>query len=544
MDWSACSIGCREAEGRARAMIPSVALVGCGQWGRNLARSFHTLGALRTICDENPTALEEAAAHYPGVRFTGNVQEVLEDPGIQACVIAVPAVLHHALAREALLRGKDVFVEKPLALRVSEGRELVTLAEQRQRILMVGHVLEYHPAVVRLKRLVDEGALGKLRYIYSARLNLGKVRTEENILWSFAPHDVSVILRLLEEMPTDVSAHAGSYVNPSVPDVTVTNLSFASGVRGHIFVSWLHPYKEQRLVVVGDRGMAVFDDLAGDRKLVFYEHRVDWINRSPVARTAEPHVIPVEDVEPLRAECEHFLECLLERRAPRTDGLNGLQVLEVLDACQRSLDVNAGVEVGGLRTEARYSTHPTAVIDEPCAIGPGTKIWHFSHVMAHASIGARCTIGQNVLVASHARVGNNVKIQNNVSVYEGVVLEDDVFCGPSVVFTNVVNPRSQISRRGEFQPTRVRRGATIGANATIVCGVTLGMYSFVGAGAVVTRDVPDYSLVLGVPARLAGWVCECGTRLKLDVEGGAEEAACDACGNGYRRRDGGLEKVQ
>jgi UDP-2-acetamido-3-amino-2,3-dideoxy-glucuronate N-acetyltransferase len=244
----------------------------------------------------------------------------------------------------------------------------------------------------------------------------------------------------------------------------------------------------------------------------------------------------LESVEPLRVECEHFLECLRERAIPRTDGLSGLQVLEVLEACQRSLDGEAGKKPIMLGSERQYYVHETAVVDEPCEIGPGTRIWHFSHVMANARIGARCNIGQNVFVASRVRVGNNVKIQNNVSIYEGVVLEDGVFCGPSAVFTNVINPRSHVSRRGEFRPTLARRGATIGANATIICGVTLGMYSFVGAGAVVTRDVPDYGLVLGAPARLAGWMCECGTRLKLSVDGGDQEAICDACEIRYRRR--------
>jgi UDP-2-acetamido-3-amino-2,3-dideoxy-glucuronate N-acetyltransferase len=524
-------------------MIGGVALIGCGQWGKNLARNLFALGALRTVCDTNPVVLDEIRGLYPGVLLTGKVSDVFEDRNVQACVVAAPAVVHHALTREALMRGKDVFVEKPLALQVSEGRELVALAEKQKQILMVGHVLEYHPAVVRLKELVDEGTLGRIRYAYSARLNLGKVRTEENILWSFAPHDVSVMLRLLGEMPVAVSAHGGRYLNPAVPDVTVTTLSFASGVRGHIFVSWLHPYKEQRLVVVGDRGMAVFDDLADDRKLLVYEHRVDWINRSPVTRSVEPRVIPLESVEPLRVECEHFLECLRERAIPRTDGLSGLRVLEVLEACQRSLDGEAGEKPIPLGPGCQYYVHETAVVDEPCEIGPGTKIWHFSHVMANARIGARCNIGQNVFVDSRVRVGNNVKIQNNVSIYEGVVLEDDVFCGPSAVFTNVINPRSHVSRRGEFRRTLARRGATIGANATIICGVTLGMYSFVGAGAVVSRDVPDYGLVLGAPARLAGWMCECGTRLKLSVDGGDQEAICDACKIRYRRRGRAIARV-
>jgi UDP-2-acetamido-3-amino-2,3-dideoxy-glucuronate N-acetyltransferase len=515
---------------------PAIAVIGCGHWGKNLVRNFQSLGVLRAVCDENVQALDRIKAQYPGLRITRNPLDILKDPEIQACVIAAPAALHYRLARQVLLAHKDVFVEKPLALRVEEGRELVTLAEKQDKILMVGHLLEYHPAVIQLKRLVDEGRLGKIRYVYSARLNLGKVRTEENILWSFAPHDISVILRLLGESPVEVSAHGGSYLNSMIPDVTVTTLSFASGVKGHIFVSWLHPYKEQRLVVVGDQGMAVFDDLSPDRKLLLYEHRVDWINRSPVAKSSEPCVIPIESEEPLRVECEHFLKCVVERGVPRTDGTNGVQVLEVLEACQRALDGARERPAAPQYPEQSHHAHDTAVIDQPCEIGAGTKIWHFSHVMAHAKIGARCIIGQNVLVSSKVSVGNNVKIQNNVSIYEGVVLEDDVFCGPSAVFTNVVNPRSQISRKHEFRPTLVRRGSTIGANATIICGVTLGQYSFVGAGSVVTHDVPDYGLVLGVPARLAGWMCRCGIRLKMGVKGTAGKSTCPTCGTRYSRQ--------
>lgn len=518
-------------------MKPNIAVIGCGHWGKNLVRNFSQLGALRAVCDEQQASLDRAKASYPGVKVTQHFADILEDEEVKACVIAAPAALHYGLARRALLAGKDVFVEKPLALRVVEGQELVALAEKHKRILMVGHLLQYHPGVVRLKQLVDDGSLGKIQYIYSARLNLGKVRTEENILWSFAPHDISVILRLLGEMPVEVAAHGGSYLNTKIPDVTVTNLSFAGGVRGHIFVSWLHPYKEQRMVVVGSHGMAVFDDLAAD-KLVVYEHRVDWINRAPVARSAEPRVIPVEAVEPLRTECEHFLQCIRDRATPLTDGINGLRVLEVLDACQRSLDEEkGGPALSPPPAERPYFAHESATVDEPATIGSGTRIWRFSHIMANARIGSRCNIGQNVLVASNVRIGNNVKIQNNVSVYEGVVLEDDVFCGPSAVFTNVINPRSHISRKHEYKTTTVRRGATIGANATIVCGVTLGSYSFIGAGAVVTKDVPDYALMLGSPARLAGWMCQCGVRLPMAVAQGEEEQTCSACGTAYRRVD-------
>jgi len=518
-----------------------LALLGYGYWGRNLARNFAALGVLGAVGDPNPKALDEVKAAHPGVRTTSDWGELVDNPAIDACVIAPPAALHFELARRALEAGKDVFVEKPLALNVKEGEALVELASRHHRILMVGHLLEYHPAVERLSSLVRAGDLGRIQYVYSNRLNLGRIRTEENALWSFAPHDIHVMVRLLGELPVEVACQGGSYLNHQVADVTMSVLSFASGVQGHIFVSWLHPFKEQKLIVVGDRKMAVFDDTLTTGKLQLFAHRVDWVERLPIAVKAQAEVVALADVEPLALECQHFLECIETRRTPRTDGANGVAVLEVLEACQRSLE-GGGIPVGLARTTPpppRYFAHPTATIDAGCEIGEGTRIWHYSHVMGSARIGRGCSLGQNVFVAADVVIGDNVKIQNNVSIYEGVVLEDDVFCGPSMVFTNVLNPRSHISRKHEFRSTLVKRGATLGANATLVCGHVVGRYAFVGAGAVVTRDVADYALVVGAPARIAGWMCECGVRLAKS-EGGLE---CSACGRRYRSVSSGIEPV-
>ena len=429
-------------------------------------------------------------------------------------VIATPAETHFEMVRMALLANKHVFVEKPLALFASEAEELDQLAMRLNLKLMVGHILLYHPAIIKLKEIINSGELGKINYIYSNRLNLGKIRSEENILWSFAPHDISAIVYLLDEMPSQVIAQGGNYLNHDIADVTNTILSFKSGVRGHIFVSWLHPDKEQKLIIMGDNKMAVFDDTVTEGKFQIHDKGVDWINRQPVPRRNGTTIIPVDSCEPLKAECQHFLECINSGTTPRTDGVNGITVLKILNACQDSLEHNSTVvQLNGEDHPETFFAHETAVIDAPYNIGKGTKIWHFSHIMPKAKVGNNCNIGQNVSIASDATIGNNVKIQNNVSVYSGVVLEDDVFCGPSMVFTNVINPRSHISRKHEFGITRVKKGATIGANATIICGNTIGSHSFIGAGAVVTKDIPDHALVLGNPAKIAGWVCECGDRL-------------------------------
>ncbi len=240
---------------------------------------------------------------------------MLEKEEVKGVVIATPAVQHYQMAKMALLAGKDVFVEKPLALTVEEGEELIALAKNQQKILMVGHILEYHPAVLKLKDLIANGSLGKIQYIYSNRLNLGKFRTEENILWSFAPHDISVIIFLLGETPIEVAAQGGAYLNSEIADVTITNLSFANGVKAHIFVSWLHPYKEQKLIVVGSDKMAVFDDVAKD-KLLLYNHKVNWIERQPIPKK-EDDMIPLTDLNvqynSIKAEIDQAIHKVIEQ---------------------------------------------------------------------------------------------------------------------------------------------------------------------------------------------------------------------------------------
>ena len=513
---------------------PHIGILGCGYWGKNLVRNFAALDSLRMVCDTDSARLAHLREQYPSVAMTNSYNALLADENVKAVVIATPAANHGVHVRLALEAGKDVFVEKPLALTVEDGRALVDLAERADRILMVGHLLRYHPGILKLKELVDSGTLGRIQYISSNRLNLGMIRTEENILWSFAPHDISVILHLLRERPNQIHAHGGSYLHPERADITLTTLSFPSGVTGHIFVSWLHPYKEQKLVVVGDRGMAVFDDVATERKLIIYRHAVEWKDRVPVPRRENAEEVSFAPEEPLRAECRHFLDCLATRRTPWTDGVEGLAVLEVLEASQQSLD--------GRRTAAPpltaapvrlYVAHETAVIDEPCEIGEGTKIWHFSHIMKGSRIGKRCNLGQNVVVSPDVVLGDNVKVQNNVSIYTGVILEDDVFCGPSMVFTNVINPRSHIIRRDEYKTTLVKRGASLGANCTIVCGVTIGRFAFVGAGAVVVKDVPDFALVVGNPARVIGWMCTCGNRIDFAADNG--RGACRVCKQQYTK---------
>jgi UDP-2-acetamido-3-amino-2,3-dideoxy-glucuronate N-acetyltransferase len=525
----------------------SVAVVGCGHWGRNLVRTFAELGALAAVVDSDADAAAAVAqAHHVASR---QLAEVLADPAVDAIVIAAPAKDHASLAMRALDAGKHVYVEKPLALEVSDAERVVARAEELQLTLMVGHLLQYHPAFLVMKRLVAEGSLGELRYLYSNRLNLGRFRQEENILWSFAPHDISMLLSLVGEEPHLVTAVGSTYLSTGIPDVTTTHLAFPSGPRAHVFVSWLHPFKEQRLVVVGADSMAVFDDLQPwDTKLMVFEHGVEWEGARPVPVRAEGQPISLEVAEPLKLECQHFLERIADGAAPNTDGHEGLRVLRVLDAAQRSIVVADAAAARVDPPAAAVTTpeppeisvdvmvHQSAYVDDGVTIGAGTKVWHFSHVLSGSRIGADCSLGQNVVVGPDVTVGDRCRIQNNVSVYAGVTLEDGVFCGPSCVFTNVYNPRAEVSRKDEFRTTVVRRGATIGANATVVCGYEIGEYAFVAAGAVVTSDVPAHALVVGSPARRIGWMSHEGERL-------GEDLVCPRTGRRYEERDGSLHEL-
>ncbi len=496
----------------------NIAVVGTGYWGKNLVRNFHNLGALHTICDTDPATSHDLAAKCPNVAVATSYNEILVNPDISAVAIATPAHTHSSLVQQALISGKDVFVEKPLSLSEQDARKCVQLSQQHNALLMVGHLLWYHPAIIKLHQFIDEGLLGRIQYIYSNRLNLGKLRREENVLWSFAPHDISVILGLVNEEPLSIQAHGGNYLHSQIADTTVTLLEFGSGIKAHIFVSWLHPFKEQKLVVVGDRQMAVFDDtLPWSEKLKLYPHSIDWQHNVPVAHKAVATTVDLEEIEPLHAECSHFIDCLHSRKAPKTDGNEAIRVLKVLNKCQESLlsytNVQSDTSVNIPPQKLGYYSHASAEIDSGVVIGNGSKIWHFSHLMEKCQIGVNCSIGQNVVVGPNVVIGDNCKVQNNVSIYSGVTLENNVFCGPSMVFTNVINPRCEFSRKDQFLPTVVKTGATLGANCCIVCGHTIGTYAFIAAGAVVTTDVPDFALMMGNPARQKGWMSRFGERI-------------------------------
>ena len=327
--------------GTGLSTVPQIALVGCGYWGKNLCRNFHSLGALAAVVDA--TEKGQATARYiaPNAIISDNFDAILIDDQIQGVALATPAETHAELAIQAMRAGKDVFVEKPMALSISDAEAMQAVSNETSRILMVGHLLEYHPAVLKLREVIDSGELGKINYIYSNRLNFGKVRTEENALWSFAPHDVAVILRLLGQSPIEVSASGGSYLTGGISDVTVSNFRFSDESRAHIFVSWLHPFKEQRLVIVGDKRMATFNDINSfGEKLCVYPQNVEFDGSLPFLKKEDAEFIEHSDSEPLHQECAHFLECMKSRNTPLTNAQSGIKVLKVLHACQQSIDQN------------------------------------------------------------------------------------------------------------------------------------------------------------------------------------------------------------
>jgi UDP-2-acetamido-3-amino-2,3-dideoxy-glucuronate N-acetyltransferase len=516
-----------------------VCVVGAGRWGLNHIRTLHELGHLGGFVEIDEARRKTVADQYPDALAFPSLETSLA-VGFDGYVVATPAASHVAVAKKIIENRVPLLVEKPLALSVADAQSLVTAAETSGVPLMVGHVLLFHPAFEAMKTLVQQGRLGKIQYLYSNRLNLGQVRSEENILWAFAPHDLSLFQYLLGDFPEEVLSRGGTFLQPGVHDTTMTTLRYPGNIVGHIFVSWLHPFKEHRFVLIGSQGMLTFSDVGPDRQLLFYEKGIDWVKGAPVHRDGPAERIAFSTEPPLARELLAFLEAIQTGQAPqKADGHRAIEVLRILEMATSSLDAPVSTPSKATSRKLPYFVHESAYVDEPCHIGSGTSIWHFVHVQAHAHIGNDCSLGQNVNIGPHVRIGDRVRIQNNVSVYEGVTLEEDVFVGPSVVFTNVNRPRSALPRgKKAYDRTLIKKGATLGANATVVCGHTVGAHAFIGAGAVVTENVSDHALMVGVPAKQVGWACVCGQRLDQGL-------ACPDCGQLYvANATGGLRAKQ
>lgn len=491
----------------------SLGLIGGGYWGKNLIKDFNSLGVLHTICDINKNALLKYNEKYPNVKTTTKWDDVLNDTNINAVCISLPAEMHYSFAKKSLLADKDVYVEKPITLDIKEAEELIQLAREKNKILMVGHLLHYHPAIIKIKEMINAGKIGKVKNIVANRLSLGIFRKYENVLWSFAPHDISVVLGLIKEMPQSVTCNGKDHINKGVHDVTNSILKFKNAYV-NINVNWLNPYKEQKMAIIGEKGMILFDDVSKDNKLTYFPEYIQYSadiqsNPSPIKNNGENIELDLSQ-SPLLIECGHFVECCVERKTPITDGEEGVRVLKVLDSLNKSLIQNKEIKLVSKKKD--YSVHETAIVDDGADIGKGTKIWHYSHICKGAKIGKNCNIGQNVYIAGGAVIGDNCKVQNNVSIYAGVEAEDFVFFGPSCVLTNDINPRGMYSKNGEYIKTILKKGVTLGANCTVVCGNTIGEHSLIGSGAVICKNVEPYSIMVGNPGKKIGEIDEKGKR--------------------------------
>jgi predicted dehydrogenase len=325
----------------------SIGVAGLGYWGPNLARNFAAIPGCRLAycCDQSEPARTRAQASFPATRICAELDELLDDPQLDAIVLATPVPTHAGLAARVLQAGKHCFVEKPLAQSVADAELVLEAAHESGRVLMVGHLLEYHPGVQKLKQLTESGELGeRIYYIYGNRLNLGKLRADENALWSLGAHDVSVLLLLAGEEPWEVAAHGESYLRNGVEDVVFCFLRFSSGLSAHLHLSWLDPHKERRLTVVGSRRMATFDDMELERKLTVYDKGFDEdVNTygEYITRSGDSFSPRIVNREPLRIECEHFVQCVRSGQTPRSDGASGLRVVRVLERLQHSLEASA-----------------------------------------------------------------------------------------------------------------------------------------------------------------------------------------------------------
>ncbi|OEH86532.1 hypothetical protein BHU72_13050 [Desulfuribacillus stibiiarsenatis] len=492
-----------------------IAVIGAGHWGQNYVKVLNELDVLTALADPQEEIRTKFSKQYPNIKIVADYKQLLVSPEIDGVIVATPAATHHQVTMDALRAGKDVLVEKPMALSVHESIEMHEMAIQSNRILMVGHLLLYKPAVQKILQLVQNKVIGELCYIKMQRTKLGKVRDQENVIWSFAPHDLAVILALVDSTVEEVSVKGQCVIQPEIEDDAYMHIDFANKVKAHIHVSWLWPEDIRKTTIVGTTGMMIYNEK--ENKLEIHRKIVD---NKLSCENGEVKEIDFETVNILNQEVMHFLDCMKHRKIPITSSQSGIDVIKVLEKATQALDKT--------KRQNKYFVHDSATIELPTKIGDGTQIWRNCHIMPGVQIGNACKFGQNVFVASNVKIGNNVKIQNNVSVYEGVILEDNVFCGPSMVFTNVKTPRSQFIRNtsSDYAITLVKEGASIGANATIVCGIQIGKHALIGAGSVVTKDVPNHAIIYGNPGKIQGWICKCGETIIKKTD---KILKCDTC---------------
>jgi len=507
-----------------------IAIIGINFWGRHHVREFFQLGVLNSIYDLNTELLLSYKNKYPGTNLASSYQEILNNPNILAIVIAVPAKYHYECTKKAILAGKKfILVEKPFTMSLAEAQELKLLAEQHGTKIMVDHLLHYAPAVAKMKEIIPTH-IGDIYYISSFRQNMGRVRSHENALWSLGCHDISLIQSIMNQTPESIEVNGYDFLQKGIYDKVSLRLNYSNtaghNIHAQIESNWLYPEKHHVFSVVGSKGMLTYksDQLYyypveyNPSLNSFVKHNNlnnEESSESEMVGVKTPIPIVVNGKSPLQCVCEEFIKyCLTPDYTVITDVNEAIQVITLLDQIQKQMDSDSlkkekenpiKMVVSDLhdREKSIMFCHKSSYIDEGAMVGQGTKIWHFSHLMK-CIIGENCTIGQNCFIGDNVVIGNGCKIQNNVSIYDGITIEDDCFVGPSVVFTNDLNPRAKYPKNGKYVKTIVKQGATIGANATIVCGITLGENCFIGAGAVVTKDVLPNATMVGNPAKKIG----------------------------------------
>lgn len=533
---------------------PHVAVLGATGSGGNLLRILSHLGHTVLVCEPDADLRARIAKGYPKFPKVSSEAEVFSQKSIAAVCIAGPIEQRAALTKQALAAGKHVLVDRPLLCADSEAETLYEQARRAQRILMSAHMLNYHPAFLAMARLLRDGSLGKARYIYVERTHHAHFRREEHAVYGFSPNDLAMVLDLADVNPAGITA-VGPSRREGVADHTTLHLDFPSGLQAHLFHSWMHPFRRHQLVIVGSKQTAVFDETRPwEDKLRLYK---STRNTDLPSEWDDDHIaVDLTGREPLRGLCERFLDLVAQGDETHAQARLTRRVTQTLNAGLRSLqdrnsrydlpDLSAedtlpgGIPVAALEQARRTAAatmdhfiHPTAVVDDGVTLGSGSRVWHFAHILTGAQLGEGVVVGQNVMIGQDVEVGARCKIQNNVSVVQGVTLEDEVFVGPSVVFTNVAVPRAAISRKDQFINTRIKTGASLGANSTVRCGVSIGRYSFVEAGAHVTEDVPDHAMVAGAPAQFIDWICVCGHIL-------SKKMSCNECGKAYVKEGKGL----
>ena len=466
----------------------SIAVIGAGYWGTNLIREFYKTKYLTTICDVSLDIRTQMKQKYPDVNVTDSFESVLLNPSTTSIVIALPAKLHYEFALKALNANKHVFLEKPMTLNVSEAEHLCQVATSKNLTLMIGHLLQYHEGINVIKSVIEEGTIGDIKHIHFSRQSHGIYRQDENVLWSFAPHDISLAASFtgltLENFNSSLKSIqcSGTKVVTNSYDIVNTTMT-VNNINISMIHSWINPSKEQKITVTGSEGFVTFDDVT---KVIVVKPKHSTVNSEhPIAdKSSNTTIYSTSSVQrtPLENECLEFIKCCTEQVQSKTDCYEGLLVLKVLNKCSEILEK---------KSDNDYFIHETSVLDPGALIGTGTKIWHWCHVTNTASIGSDSSIGQSCYIAGI--LGSNCKVQNNVNVYQGVTCGSNVFLGPNCTFTNVKFPRA--SYKSEYIETIIESNVTVGANVTIGPGITIGENSFISAGCTVYESVPPNTVI-------------------------------------------------